>query len=62
MFKIETYNPLSDSWTHDALMLGHGCIQGDNLWNTEVEALAACDEMASTCGFCRDSLRVAPID
>jgi hypothetical protein len=62
MFKIEAYNPESDSWTDDASLLRHGCTQNDNLWNTEALALATCDELASTCGFCRDDLRVVPID
>jgi hypothetical protein len=61
MFKIETFNPLLDQWTDDASLLGLGCTQDDNLWSTKADALVACDQMATACGFSRHSLRVVPV-
>jgi hypothetical protein len=61
MFKIESYNPLFDQWTDDSSLLGHGCTQSDNRWNTVNEAQAACDELVKIFGISRHSLRVTPI-
>jgi uncharacterized protein YbbK (DUF523 family) len=46
-------------WTDDPTLLSNGC---DNRWQSEAEALAACDELAHGLGVFRDALRVVPID
>lgn len=50
-----------DGWLDDPSYLGHGCAEDDNVWRTEQEALAACDELARDCGFDRTTLRVVEI-
>ena len=59
IFKIETRLSESD-WTDDPASLGFGCTESDNRWVSEVEALAACDELAEAWGCPRSSLRVMP--
>jgi hypothetical protein len=59
MFIIETRSAAHD-WTDDPQFLGHGCVENDNRWATEAEALAACDELANVWGCSRAGLRVVP--
>lgn len=61
MFAIETRSATHD-WTDDPGFLGWGCVENDNRWASEAEALAACDELASTWGCPRSDLRVVAAD
>ena len=49
MFAIETRSDNHD-WIDDPQFLGWGCVENDNRWNSESEALAACDELAEVFG------------
>lgn len=61
MFRIETYcDP--DGWSDDPSRLGHGLTEHDNQWQTEAEAMTACDELASGWGWDRSFLRVVRVD
>lgn len=57
MFAIETKSDHL-GWTDDSSFLGWGCVENDNRWDTEAEALAACDELAAAWGSPRSNLRV----
>lgn len=48
-------------WHDDPSLLGPGCSESDNIWQTEDEALQAIDSLV-TVGFDRQSLRVVEID
>jgi hypothetical protein len=61
MFAIETRSATHD-WTDDPQFLGWGCVENDNRWSSEAEALAACDELASVWGCPRADLRVVLAD
>ena len=57
MFAIECHSEHL-GWTDDSSFLGWGCVENDNRWPTEAEALAACNELADVWGCPRSSLRV----
>lgn len=61
MFKIETRSADVD-WTDDPNRLGYGIHESDNIWRSEAEALAACDELAVIFACPRSDLRVVPTD
>jgi hypothetical protein len=61
LYAIEIQHPTM-GWTDDPTLLGNGCNANDNRWPSEVEALAACDELARDLEIHRDALRVVPID
>ena len=48
-------------WHDDPSLLGPGCSESDNIWQTKDEALQAIDSLV-TVGFDRQSLRVVEID
>jgi len=58
IFKIESLT--LDGWTDDPASLGFGSTESDNRWDSEVEALVTCDELAKAWGCPRSSLRVVP--
>ena len=60
MFAIETRSDNHD-WIDDPQFLGWGCVENDNRWNSESEALAACDELAEVFGCLRSDLRVVEV-
>jgi hypothetical protein len=59
LYTIETLHR-DLGWTDDPALLGSGC--DANQWQSEAEALAACDELAQGLGIFRDTLRVVEID
>lgn len=59
MFIIKTRSAFH-GWTDDPQFLGHGCVESDNRWASEAEALAACDEPSDLFGCPRSDLRVVP--
>jgi hypothetical protein len=59
MFAIETRSA-HRNWTDDPNFLGWGCVENDNRWSSEAEALAACDELADVWGCPRSDMRVVP--
>ena len=59
LYTIETLHR-NLGWTDDPALLGSGC--DANQWQSEAEALAACDELAQGLGVFRNSLRVVEID
>jgi len=61
MFAIETRSDTHD-WIDDPSFLGHGCVENDNRWATEADALAACDELADVYGCPRSNLRVVAVN
>ena len=61
MFAIETRSATHD-WTDDPSFLGWGCVENDNRWSSEAEALVACDELADGWGCPRSDLRVVPVN
>jgi hypothetical protein len=48
-------------WFDDPSLLGTGCSESDNIWQTEQEALDAIDALVAV-GFDRLQLRVVEVD
>lgn len=61
MFAIEARSA-HIGWTGDLTLLGHGCTEADNRWNTEAEALAAIAELSQAWGCPASDLRVVSAD
>jgi hypothetical protein len=60
MFAIEIHSAIH-GWIDDPSFLGHGCVENDNRWATEADALIACDELANLYGCSRSDLRVVAV-
>lgn len=58
-FAIEVQT--ATGWHDDPSLLGPGCSESDNVWQTKLEALDAIDSLV-TVGFDRSLLRVVEIN